>query len=195
MEYTDCWCYTPNSLTSPCATTATVKAVLMSWQQYISTDKTKESTLLYKQFPIYVSTHIYRGNLANTLEPLLSGLMTGCHWPDNKKSRIIEDDPKRPVNTPVLKVKIIWQITSYSTLFILKSNTGNCFYLLPYVRLLGIFHDKVRQKTLFRTTRFRLFNRSLAIFFLGVDIRPAICSQLRPRTESGEELHTGERHG
>jgi hypothetical protein len=27
-----------------------------------------------------------------TVECLLSGLMTGCHWPDNKKSRIIEDD-------------------------------------------------------------------------------------------------------
>jgi hypothetical protein len=48
---------------------------------------------------------------------------------------------------------------------------------------------------LFRTTRFRLFTRSLAIFFSGVDIRTAIRSQLRPRTESGEDLHTGERHG
>jgi hypothetical protein len=28
-----------------------------------------------------------------TLKPLLSGLMTGCRWPDNIKSRIIEDDP------------------------------------------------------------------------------------------------------
>jgi hypothetical protein len=28
------------------------------------------------------------------VEPLLSGLMTGCRWPDNQKSRIIEDDPK-----------------------------------------------------------------------------------------------------
>jgi hypothetical protein len=28
----------------------------------------------------------------NTVEPLLSGLMTGCRWPDNKKS---------PVNVPV----------------------------------------------------------------------------------------------
>jgi hypothetical protein len=54
--------------------------------------------------------------------------MTGCLWPDNQKSQIIEDDPKRPVNAPVLYVKIIWQITSYSTLFILKRNTGNCFY-------------------------------------------------------------------
>jgi hypothetical protein len=26
-----------------------------------------------------------------TIEPVLSGLMTGCHWPDNDKSRIIED--------------------------------------------------------------------------------------------------------
>jgi hypothetical protein len=69
------------------------------------------------------------------------------------------------------------------------------FYLLSYVRLSGIFLEKVRHKTLFRTTRFRLFNRSLAIFFSAVDIRTAIRSQLRPRTESGEELHTGERHG
>jgi hypothetical protein len=30
----------------------------------------------------------------NTVEPLLSGLMTDCSWPDNKKSWIIEDDPK-----------------------------------------------------------------------------------------------------
>jgi hypothetical protein len=29
-----------------------------------------------------------------TVEPLLSGLMTGCRWQDNQKSRIIEDDPK-----------------------------------------------------------------------------------------------------
>jgi hypothetical protein len=91
--------------------------------------------------------------------------------------------------------KIIRRITSYSTVFILKRNTGNCFYLLSYVRLSGIFLEKVRQKTLFRTTRFDLFTRSLAIFFSGVDIRTAIRSQLRPRTESGEELHTGEWHG
>jgi hypothetical protein len=62
-------------------------------------------------------------------------------------------------------VEIIWRITSYSTLFILKRNTGNYFYLLSYVRLSGTFLEKVRQKTLFRTTRFRLFTRSLAIFF------------------------------
>jgi hypothetical protein len=92
-------------------------------------------------------------------------------------------------------VKTIWRITSYSTLFILKSNTGNCIYLLSYVRLSGIFLEKVRQKTLFRTTRFRLSTRSLAIFFSDVDVRTAIRSQLRPRTESGEVLRTGERHG
>jgi hypothetical protein len=130
-----------------------------------------------------------------TVEPLLSGLMTGCRWPHNKKSWINDDDPKQPVNAPVLYVIIIWQITSYSTLFILKRNTGNFFYLLSYVCLSGIFLEKVRQKTLFRTTRFRLFTRSLTILFSGVDIRMAIRSQLRPRTESGEELHTGERHG
>jgi hypothetical protein len=66
---------------------------------------------------------------------------------------------------------------------------------LSYVRLSGIFLEKVHQITLFKTTRFRLFPRSLAILFTGVDIQTAICSQLRPRTESGEELHTGERHG
>jgi hypothetical protein len=96
---------------------------------------------------------------------------------------------------PYVYVKIIWRITSYSILLMLKRNTGNCFYILSYVRLSGIFHEKVRQKKLFRTTRFRLFTRSLAIFFSGVDIRKAIRSQLRPCTESGEELHTGERHG
>jgi hypothetical protein len=83
--------------------------------------------------------------------------MTGFRWPDNKKSRIIEDD--------------------------------------PCVRLSGIFLEKVRQKTLFRTTRFRLFTRSIAIFFSGVYIQTAIRSQLHPRTESVEELYTGERHG
>jgi hypothetical protein len=85
----------------------------------------------------------------NTVEPLLSGLMTDCRWQDNLKSRIIEDDPKRPVNAPILYVKIIWWITSYSTSFILKRNTGNWFYVLSYVRLSGIFLEKVRQKTLF----------------------------------------------
>jgi hypothetical protein len=55
-----------------------------------------------------------------------------------------------------------------------------------------MFLEKVRQKTLFKITRFRLFTGSLAIFFSGVDIRTAIRSQLRPRTESGEELHSGE---
>jgi hypothetical protein len=37
---------------------------------------------------------------------------------------------------------------------------------------------------LFRTTRFRLFTCSIAIFFSGVDIQTAIRSQLRPRTEA-----------
>jgi hypothetical protein len=63
--------------------------------------------------------------------------------------------------------------------------------VLPFVS--GIFLEKVRQKMLFRTTRFSLFTRSFAIFFSGVDIRTAIRSEIRPRTESGEELHTGER--
>jgi hypothetical protein len=27
-----------------------------------------------------------------TVEPVLSGIMTVCRWPDNKKSRIIEDE-------------------------------------------------------------------------------------------------------
>jgi hypothetical protein len=44
---------------------------------------------------------------SHTVEPLLSRLMTGCRWPDNKNLWIIEDDPKRPVNAPVLYVKII----------------------------------------------------------------------------------------
>jgi hypothetical protein len=35
----------------------------------------------------------------STVEALLSGLMIGCHWPDNKKSRIMEDDPKTPVRS------------------------------------------------------------------------------------------------
>jgi hypothetical protein len=127
-----------------------------------------------------------------TAEPLLSEIMTGCRWPDNKKSWIIENDLLMP---PHVYVRIIWRITSYSTLFILKRNTGNCFYLLSYVRLSGIFLENVRKKTLFRTTLFCLFARSLDIFFSGVDIQTAIRSQLRPHTESGEELHTGERHG
>jgi hypothetical protein len=36
---------------------------------------------------------------------------------------------------PYVYVKINWRITIDSTLFILKRNTGNCFYLLSYVRL------------------------------------------------------------
>jgi hypothetical protein len=86
---------------------------------------------------------------------------------------------------PYVYVKIILRITSYRTLFILKRNTGNCFCLLSYVRPSGIFLEKVRQKTLFRTTCFRLFTSSLVTFFSGVDIRKAIRSQLRPRTEGG----------
>jgi hypothetical protein len=95
-----------------------------------------------------------RRHITGTAEPLLSGLMTGCHWPDNQISRIIEDDL---LMRPYVYVKTVWRITSYSTLFILKRNTGNCFYLLSYVCLLGIFLEKVHQKTLFRTTRFCLF--------------------------------------
>jgi hypothetical protein len=37
---------------------------------------------------------------SDTVEPLLSGLMTCCRCLDNKKPRIIKDDPKRPVNAP-----------------------------------------------------------------------------------------------
>jgi hypothetical protein len=58
---------------------------------------------------------------------------------------------------PYMYVKIIWWITSYSMLFILKRNTGNHFYLLLYVRLSGTFLEKVHQKMLFITMRFRLF--------------------------------------
>jgi hypothetical protein len=38
--------------------------------------------------------NVYHAAICDTVEPLLSGLMTGCRWPDNKKSRIIEDDSK-----------------------------------------------------------------------------------------------------
>jgi hypothetical protein len=31
---------------------------------------------------------------SDTVEPLLSGLMTGCHWLDNQSSQTIEDHPK-----------------------------------------------------------------------------------------------------
>jgi hypothetical protein len=54
--------------------------------------------------------------------------MTGCRWPDNKKSRIIEDDPKTDLlMSPYVYVKNISRITSYSTLFILKRNTVTVF--------------------------------------------------------------------
>jgi hypothetical protein len=33
-------------------------------------------------------------HLISTAEPVSCGLMTGCRWPDNQKSRIIDDDPK-----------------------------------------------------------------------------------------------------
>jgi hypothetical protein len=62
-------------------------------------------------------------------------------------------------------VKIILRITSYSTLFILKRNTGNCFYLLSYIHLSGMFLERVHQKTLYRTTHF-LFIHSLTCHFL-----------------------------
>jgi hypothetical protein len=53
-------------------------------------------------FRLLISCRIFLCSLTltKTVEPLLSRLMTGCRWPDNKKSRIIEDDPKRPVNAP-----------------------------------------------------------------------------------------------
>jgi hypothetical protein len=63
---------------------------------------------------------------------------------------------------PVLFVKIIRRIASYSILLISKSNTGNCVYLLSYGRLSGIFIEKVRQKTLFSF---------LAPFFNFIDVR------------------------
>jgi hypothetical protein len=53
----------------------------------------------------------------NIVEPLLSGLMTGFRWPDNKKSRIIEDDLLMPL---YIYVKIIWRITSYRTIIYFK---------------------------------------------------------------------------
>jgi hypothetical protein len=46
--------------------------------------------------------------ITNTIEPVLSGLMTGCNWPDNKK---ITDNRRRPENDllmpPYVYVKII----------------------------------------------------------------------------------------
>jgi hypothetical protein len=43
-----------------------------------------------------------------TVEPLLSGLMTGCHWPDNKKTWIIERQPENNLlMCPYVYVKII----------------------------------------------------------------------------------------
>jgi hypothetical protein len=36
--------------------------------------------------------YVFRTRFTSTVNPLLSGLMTGCRWPNNKKSRIIEDD-------------------------------------------------------------------------------------------------------
>jgi hypothetical protein len=50
----------------------------------------------------------YRVPLLYTVEPLLSGLMTGCRWPENKK---ITDNQRQPENDlllpPYVYVKII----------------------------------------------------------------------------------------
>jgi hypothetical protein len=46
--------------------------------------------LVYAHLIPFMITYVGYG----TVEPLLSELMTSCHWPDNKKSWIIEDDLK-----------------------------------------------------------------------------------------------------
>jgi hypothetical protein len=63
-------------------------------KQYFRLDKRVLSSVNSGQWTLEVGQDLY------TAEPLLSGLLTGCRWPDNQKSRIIEDDPKRPVNAP-----------------------------------------------------------------------------------------------
>jgi hypothetical protein len=55
----------------------------------------------------FTETQLVCGEFITTVEPVLSVIMTSCRWSDNKKSRITEDDPKRPVNALVLSVKII----------------------------------------------------------------------------------------
>jgi hypothetical protein len=42
----------------------------------------------------YIKDLMYKKKNGNTVEPILSGLMTCCRPSDNKKSRIIEVDPK-----------------------------------------------------------------------------------------------------
>ena len=41
-----------------------------------------------------ISNNLRHLDQVNRVEPLLSGQMTGCRWPDNKKSRIIKDNLK-----------------------------------------------------------------------------------------------------
>jgi hypothetical protein len=60
---------------------------------------------------------------------------------------------------PYVYDKIILRITSYSTLFILKRNTGNSFYLLSYVVSQESFLKKFVRK---RCLEIRAFVHSLA---------------------------------
>jgi hypothetical protein len=64
------------------------------------------------------------------------------------------DNRRRPENDllipPYVYVKIIWRITSYSTLFILKRNTGNFFFTFcsTYVSQESFLKKSVRKRCL-----------------------------------------------
>jgi hypothetical protein len=65
----------------------------------------------YKKWNVILNFAVkYRSTVSNTVERLLSGLMTGCRRPDNKKSRIIEDNLKTTCSCP--------HTCSFSTLLI-----------------------------------------------------------------------------
>jgi hypothetical protein len=49
---------------------------------------------LLPALPLHSKSLVNMTKFIYIVEPLLSGLMTGCHWPDNNRSRIIEHDAK-----------------------------------------------------------------------------------------------------
>jgi hypothetical protein len=76
--------------------------LLLSWVMAQPLDAQREcrkqEVMMYIQrsllFIVYCNKTMHCTDMITTVEPLLSGLMSSCRWPDNKKSWIIKDDPK-----------------------------------------------------------------------------------------------------
>jgi hypothetical protein len=117
--------------------------------------------------------------------------MFGCRWPDNRRR------PDNDLLMPMyVYVKIIWRITSYSTLFILKRNTGNCFYLLSYVRLSESFLKKsVRKRCLVFLLLFNFIDvPNLRSFKMSLKFESLSCSK-NSNNVSAQFNNSFERHG